>query len=61
MVPIHSVQHIQKCHMYTEHTHRIIQTEGQNVGEVWKKHKYFDMRKFHITDVHEFASRYGVK
>lgn len=60
LVPIHSVQGITKCHLLTEHNHRLIQTEGQNVAEIWKRHHNFDMRKFLITDVHEFMSRYGV-
>lgn len=60
LVPIHSVQNIAKCHLLTEHGRRVIQTEGQNIPEVWRRREAFDMRKFITTDVHEFASRYGV-
>lgn len=60
LVPIHSVQSISKCHLVAEGSHRLIQTEGQNIAEVWRRASHFDMRKFLTTDVHEFASKYGV-
>jgi hypothetical protein len=60
LVPIHSVQSISRCHLVSESSHRILQTEGQNIPEVWRRAGHFDMRKFVTTDVHEFASKYGV-
>ena len=60
MVPIHAVDKISKCHLYTEGTQKTIQTEGMNIQEIWKRAANFEMSKINITDVHEFARKYGV-
>lgn len=60
MVPIHSVDKISKCHLFTEGSQKLIQTEGINIDEIWKRACFFDMKKINITDVHEFTRKYGV-
>ena len=59
-MPVHSVEKIEKCHLYTEGTSRVIQTEGLNMEEVWKRAGSFDMNKMTVTDVHAFSAKYGV-
>ena len=60
MVPIHSVEKISKCHLFNESGSRLIQTEGLNIEEVWRRAAKFDMRRINVTDVHAFAGKYGV-